>query len=353
MKLAYITNIQIPAEDAQSIQVQAMCKVFFDYLKDDFLLISPRIDKNKSKKTDYNWKKILVFSSLPRACRYFMFIKLSFFSVIKFKPDIIYSRDIGVVFFYHLLGYRTVYEIHKPFETKIGDWLFRRLLKKIKIVAISQALKNFIIDNYKVFAGNILVAHDGVDLEKFNLNKSEEDYLKDFLNLDSTKKIIMYTGSLQVGKGVEIIINLAKHLSDYIFCIVGGENGNEKTADNIKFIRRQDNNKIPYFLKAADLLILSNTQKLRYYNYTSPLKLFEYMASGVPILASNLGSIREVLNEHNAYLFDPENIDEAVNKIKNIFTNYLEAKNKSIQAFEDVKKYTWNKRVEKILDFIK
>ena len=353
MKLAYITNIQIPAEDAQSIQVQAMCKVFFDYLKDDFLLISPRIDKNKSKKTDYNWKKILVFSSLPRACRYFMFIKLSFFSVIKFKPDIIYSRDIGVVFFYHLLGYRTVYEIHKPFETKIGDWLFRRLLKKIKIVAISQALKNFIIDNYKVFAGNILVAHDGVDLEKFNLNKSEEDYLKDFLNLDSTKKIIMYTGSLQSGKGIEVIISLAKYLSDCLFYIIGGKIESAGLVSNICCIDRQNIDRIPYFLKAADLLILPNTKKLKYYKYTSPLKLFEYLASGVPILASNVGSITEILNENNAYLFDPENIDEAASKIESIFSNYSEARSKSMIALSDVAGYTWDKRAEKILDFIK
>ena len=156
MRFLYITNIQIPANDAQSIQVQAMSKVFFDYLKDDFLLISPKISKKNFDKKEYQWKRIFSFLFLPRACRYFIFTKLSLFSVIKFKPDVIYSRDIGIIFFYYILGYKTIYEMHKPFETRVGDWLFRKISLRIKFVVISQALKNFIVDNYKIPFNNIV-----------------------------------------------------------------------------------------------------------------------------------------------------------------------------------------------------
>lgn len=61
------------------------------------------------------------------------------------------------------------------------------------------------------------------------------------------------------------------------------------------------------FLKAANLLILPTNKSLSYGAYSSLLKLFEHLASETPILASDFSAIREVLNEENTFLFDPDN----------------------------------------------
>jgi len=363
-----LTNVQIPADDAQSLQIQAMSKAFTLALKEDFLLISPKNKRNESLKTEYNWIKIKIPKFLPRSLRYFLLIIKALPKLFKFKPDFIYSRDIGVVFVYKLLGFNAVYEIHKPFETKIGNLLFKLIAPKIKIVAISQVLKAFIIEKYfsprpsASFGENILVAHDGVFLEDFlKINLSKQELKKNYLNLDENQFVALYSGGFQEGKGLELILEAAKELKDIIFVIIGGPSSPRPSASsprlsasssNVLFWGRKLPEEIPRYLKAADILLLPNTRALSYFRYTSPLKMFEYMASGVPILASNLGSIREILNENNTLLFNPENKNDFIDKIKEIKENYSAAEKKAIQALQDARNYTWQKRVENILRFL-
>ncbi len=77
------------------------------------------------------------------------------------------------------------------------------------------------------------------------------------------------------------------------------------------------------------------------------------MASNIPIIASNLPALREVLNEHNSILVEPDNPESLANGIKKVLENKDLAKEISKQALIDVKNYTWNKRVKNILEFIK
>ena len=63
---------------------------------------------------------------------------------------------------------------------------------------------------------------------------------------------------------------------------------------------------IPIWLKASDLLLMPHPREIFYQKYVSPLKLFEYMCSNKPIIASNLEAIREILkHKKNAFLVEP------------------------------------------------
>lgn len=199
-----------------------------------------------------------------------------------------------------------------------------------------------------------MVAHDGVFLEDFEkITESKESLKKKYLQLDKDKFVVLYSGSLQKGKGFELILGAAKKILDVYFVIIGNNNSNnEVKLDNLIFVGQREQQKIPYYLKSADLLLLPNTKALFYWQFTSPLKLFEYMASGVPILTSNLGSIGEILNENNSFLFSSDDLTELVKKVQYIRDNKGEAGLKSIKASEDVRKYAWPERVKNILDFI-
>ena len=357
MKLAYITNIKTPAGDAQSIQVQAMSRTFFKVLGDDFLFISPLDEKNKEFRSAYQWVKIKSPFSERRSIRYFWLTLLSWKMVRKFKPDYIYSRDIGVIFFYHLLGCKVIYEIHKPFETKIGYRLFSFLASKIKVVAISQALSNFVIEKYKIKSDKILVAHDGVFLEDFiNLNKQKcrQELLLE-TNLPLPAFVVLYSGNLYIGKGLERRINTAKQLPEIFFVIVGtvADKVNHDIPKNIIFLGRKTSKQIPTYLAGANLLILPFTKNLKTWQYHSALKMFEYMASKTPILASGIGSVLEIYNTENAYLFSPDLKEDSVIKIKEIKENYKKAREKADLAFSQVKQYTWCGRADNILNFLK
>ena len=104
----------------------------------------------------------------------------------------------------------------------------------------------------------------------------------------------------------------------------------------------------------ADILIYSGTRKSeKFKKYTSPLKLFEYMASKRPIIASDLPSIREILNTENAILVKPGSAKALANAIKFALENPDFCAKISKQAYKDVQKYTWEKRAKRILEFIK
>jgi len=86
---------------------------------------------------------------------------------------------------------------------------------------------------------------------------------------------------------------------------------------------------------------------------TSPLKLFEYMASGRIIIASDLKVYKNILiNNHNSIILDPKNTNKWVEMINTIYRsekyNYL-----GRNAKKDVKKYSWSNRAKKIVAFNK
>ncbi|MDE2021763.1 MAG: glycosyltransferase family 4 protein, partial [Patescibacteria group bacterium] len=145
-----------------------------------------------------------------------------------------------------------------------------------------------------------------------------------------------------------------------LFVFVGGTENDTKAfrekyafVKNIRVIGKRPHAEIPLYLRAADILVLPNSGKEDLSRlYTSPLKLFEYMASGVPIIASDLPSIREILDESLAYFFTPDDHESLSRAINKVFQNYEEAKGKGASARVVAEKYSWEKRARGILDFI-
>ena len=124
--------------------------------------------------------------------------------------------------------------------------------------------------------------------------------------------------------------------------------------DNILILGQKQYSEIPYYLKSADVLVLPNSGKSNISKeWTSPIKMFEYMASKKPIIASDLPSLREILNENNAVLVRSDDFKALVNGIKMALNNINFSAKISTQAFKDVKQYTWEKRANNIIRFIK
>ena len=98
---------------------------------------------------------------------------------------------------------------------------------------------------------------------------------------------------------------------------------------------------------------MAYTKKLNTLKFTSPLKMFEYMASNVPIISSDIPVLREVLNERNALLIPPSDSDALENGINILLKdkNYSSAIAK--QALKNVKHFTWESRAKKIICFSK
>ena len=80
--------------------------------------------------------------------------------------------------------------------------------------------------------------------------------------------------------------------------------------------------------------------------------MFEYMAGKRPIIATDLPSVREVLNENNAILVKPDDPEGLARGIKEALDDKELTKEIADQAFQDVEEYTWKRRVERIIEFI-
>lgn len=103
-------------------------------------------------------------------------------------------------------------------------------------------------------------------------------------------------------------------------------------------------------ISVADVLVLPNKSGWRESElFTSPMKLFEYMASGKPVVASSLPSIREILSDNNAFLVQPNNPAELARGIETLISNPELGKKLAAQALADVAQYSWEMRAKKIL----
>lgn len=381
MKLLYIVNARIPSEKAHSYQVIKMCEEFAMAGNEVELwaptrnnLIKKNIFEYYGVKNIFKFKLIKSFDFLQydkilgKTALYlqwcFFLTKLLFIKID--KNILIYTRDQGVAYILGVRGFKVCYENHGWFERKTKINLF--LLKKVNlIITTNKFIKNkFVGCNY--ITDKILVAPNGINLDNFNLNLSQESAINKLnLNYLKGKKILLYTGSFKTmgfEKGISDILKALKILNDknIIFVAVGGSlvdidyyknMAHQFSVDGqIYFLPRQTQKNLAIFQKIGNIMLMPFPRIAHYEYFMAPLKMFEYMASDRPIIASDLPSIREILNEENCLFCCPGDFEDLAKKIKQILNNPIFAEKISRQALYDVTQYSWDKRAQKIIEFI-
>ena len=368
MKLIYLANIGLPSRWAHEIQIMKMCEAFASSGTEVELVVPRRARNIKDDfhnfygvKNNFKITQLFCLDLDPDSVGRFNFwVRLASFLIsakiylsgIKF--DILYTREraTGLFFIDFML------EVH-TLPGKIKNSHKKTWQKAEFLVALTSFIKKDLI-SCGIDEKKILIASDAVDLTEFDLNISKEE-AREKLGLPQDKKLIVYTGNFFVPewKGADILMESAKYVRpDCIFILIGGNEAelerarNQFSVGNIVLIKRQPHKQIPYYLKAADVLVLPNKKgDVNSEKYTSPMKLFEYMASGRPIVASDLPSIREILSEGNAIFVEASSPKSLAEGIEKTLSDEVIAQKISQQAFEDVQEYSWEKRAKKILDY--
>jgi len=381
-KILYIVNVRIPTEKAHGIQIIKMCESFSDNGMDLELLLPKRI--NNIKENPFNYyninnkfkiKKLFILDTINIIKNKFGFIiqSVSFMISISFyllfkknkKGYVFYTRDEYLLPILQLFSKKVVWEGHSLSKNKK---IYTKYFKKCyKLIVLTTYIKNELID-LGVDKNNILVSPDGVDLDIFDIDITKKE-AREKLNLPEDKIIIGYTGTFKtknMDKGIDNILKtldiLKKQKNNILFVAVGGGkddiNYYSKKANkigvlnNILFFEKVSQKRLAIFQKSFDVLLMPFPNKKHYAYYMSPLKMFEYMASKRPIVASNLPSIREILN-NNSILVEPDNPFLLSKGIKKLLKDEKLITNISQKAYNNVKKYTWDKRVKKIVKFVK
>lgn len=369
MKLTYITNIRLPTEKAHGIQIMKSCEAFADAGIKVELWIPGRRTPIKEDPFDFyavrknfSIKKLNSYdASNFRLQSFFFLLKLVFTKIP--KDSLVYTRSVEIAWFISLRGYKTIYESHLWPENKQS--LHQYLLRRVDyIVCNSNGTETEYTERgFK----NTFSVPNGVDLQQFKVESLKEkidEYKKQF-DLPENKIIIMYTGHLYSWKGVDVVIEAAKEIKEdsrYLFVFVGGTDKDliryrkikeNENLCNIMFVGHREQKEIPKYLACADVLLLPNIPiSEESERYTSPIKVFEYMASGKPIVASDMPSIREVLNEKNAILVKPSDVTSIIRGIHQASEDQIHTEEITKEALKNVQNYTWKKRAEKILQFL-
>ena len=371
MNILFIANARIPTEKAHGIQIMKMCEALAREGADVSLIV-PHLRGNPITTDPFDFYgvernfriKKLPAANLPRfgsvgvRIRSVIFACAAFFYSLSARADVVYSREPLPLFLLRLAGKTTALEIHDIPERKL--WLYAFLVKHVSFIISTNAWKR---DRIREFLprknADVLVCPNGIDPEEFAVTESVAE-AREKLGLDRKKPIVVYAGQLYNWKGADVLGRAANVMKDALVVFVGGS-ARECTdfravhrADNIIMAGQKPHADIPLYLRAADVAVLPNVPVTRESVYaTSPLKLFEYMIAGVPIVASDLPSIREILNERNALLVPPGDAGELARGVTALLRDSDRAKRLAAQAHEDVLRFTWKSRTRAILTFIR
>ncbi|MBU2220857.1 glycosyltransferase [Patescibacteria group bacterium] len=355
-KLLYATSNTYPSPLANRIQTLAMAREFARVLGEQFVYGVRTFNGAKPEIRSKEFVKKQ--NSILLGLQYYRYIKAEHFSyVICREPRLLFWIMLYAKLF--ALNTKFFFEAH----TVSNDFFFKTCIRKVDgVIAITQGI---VEDLHKT--KRVVVAADGVDLKKFENLRSREE-IRDKYELPQSAKLVMYAGSFGfippwdyfAWKGADILLEAAPQLADTAELVfVGGEPEEilqvrkRYPQKNIYLLGRVPNEDVPALLSCADILVLPNksgdTMSER---YTSPLKLFEYMASGVPIVASNLPSIREILSEEEAYLVEPNSAEAVAIAVRKALEHRTESVSKAQHAQKLVKDYTWEQRARNILSFM-
>ncbi len=355
MKITYISETLLTNKSAQSVHVLKMCDAFCK--KNDVEIIVPYINKNFSlKKIKENFlltakKNIIVKSILNLKISNFLYRIIFGYKVANYlksnKSEIIITRSWMSSFFLCFFKINHFLEIHSEFKglTKFLMINLNYINSKyiLKTILISKTLsKKLSIINKK----KILVLHDAVDIRNFKYKKSSNKI-----------KFVSYVGSFHKGKGVEIILEIAKRFKKLKFNIYGEPLINiVDIPKNIKICGYINYKKVPYALAKSDILLLPSADEqyvgmnVNVTNYNSPLKMFDYLAAGKIILSSKRDGICEVLkHNHNSIIVNKYDLKSWIRSMNNILNNKYNLPKLRRNSIITAKKYTWDKRAAKIL----
>lgn len=367
MKLIYLTSQKYPSAKADPFFVKSMAVAFDKILDGNFLFVvrGDIPDELKSLHT--------VSVKLPRRFRtilYFFRIPVLIFFRKWSDPDtIFFSSDpyllSTLVFWRKILGFK--YHICSDWHQLFDDWRDRYIATNSDyLISTSKRLKRLLVSVCGVDQGKILVAYGGVNLatftEKLKINKSE--YRKK-LKLPTDSFLVGYVGgfrSVGMEKGLDIMIKALPHLDDKIMMVfVGGskQHINEYMAlakkigveDRCIFVEKQSFEKVVEYELAMNVLSIPYPDKPHFRDYGFPMKVWEYMASGRPIIYSNLEIMREVLGGR-ATSFQPDDASSFANAVLSIYQDAESAEEIARKNTNDVQAYTWKARAENILNFI-
>lgn len=359
-KLIYLSNGIIPSMSANSVHVMKMCNAFSKNIETILIGVA---SESKSDPSDFYGttnpfalKLIKKYKGILGSLIYlFRILTL----VAREKTALFYGRHTIALFLLSKMDHRVAYESHQMPQNRFRCFLEASMFRQkkfLKLVVISQALKKDYMRQFLFLKDEmVVVSHDAADLPMITADKNKNKNI-----------VVGYVGHLYAGRGIELILGMAKRRPSLSFELVGGQKedviywkdksvnlpnvvfrGHAQPKDLHSYYARFDIVLAPY-----QLGVNQGDEKTDTTKWMSPMKIFEYMAFGLPIICSDIPVLREILNKNNAILVSPSNLDAWCTALDQLQNPSLR-KRLGDNAHETVAtNYTWEIRAKKILNAV-
>lgn len=365
-RVIYISNGNLPAPFAHTVQVARMAAGLAALV--ETTLVTGHVVWRRSDealvRSWYDLPQTVRITSIgcrlrraPRRRPSLPYIIVAVGLVRRSHPDLVFTRSSAIGVTCALAGIHTVIESSVGADSRAVRALARASMhSRVRAVV---TVTEYLAQRY---------AEAGVPIEKLLVlpNASDpaqpsscpkEDARRN-LGLPIGRPLAVYAGNLYRDKGVHHFVSASHHCSDAEFIVVGDDRGRRDLDSlghpkRVHFVGNMPHALVREFLQAADVLVLPNSLQGHEAaaSATSPLKLFEYMQSGRPIVASRVPAVAAHLRHGvDGYLVDPDSPRAIADGISWVLMNPSEAARLASNAQRAVAGRTWAGRAGQILE---
>lgn len=305
----------------------------------------------------------------------FYYLKFSFvlsYRLLSTRAELIFAEDVYtlpfVVLFSKLKKVRICYDSREIFSQLAGlskkknvqafwSWIEKTFIKNVDIIMTTGELDSAYIEKEYNLKETIVIRNLPLVQE---LSESF-DFRKHF-NIGDDEKILLYQGVILRGRGLGIIIEILNRLTKCVLVILGDGEYREfyqsvvqekKLDKKVFFFGKVKQDELLKYTSGADIgLALIENLSLSYY-YALPNKIFEYIYCGLPVIASNLPQMKQIIENYNVGLIvNEKNHEDIILAITSLVQNE-EKKNKLIvnckTASHDL---NWQKEIRKLFTLL-
>ncbi len=236
-----------------------------------------------------------------------------FFLLLFLKKDLLVSNDLDSLLPNYLVGILQskvlIYDSHELF-TEIPELVDRPQIKNIWTSIEKRILPN--LKNCYTVSDSIAAYYTnryGVTFETIrNLPSTKTSIPGTFPFSTNEKKIILYQGATNIGRGLELIIDTMQHLENHLLVIIGAgdilddlkqQSLELDMANKVYFLGKLSPLELQRLTPLADIGISLEEDLGLNYRYALPNKMFDYLHAEIPVLVSNLPEMKKIIDTYN------------------------------------------------------